>query len=302
MSKRESIIRYRLIISKLKRKNCSFNELKECLKLESEIQEYNLNISLRTFQRDINDIRSIYNIEIKYNKGEQVYYIEEYGTEELNERIFEAFDTFNALNITDKLANYIQLEKRKPSGTENLYGILHAIKNQLIITFSYQKYWEGTIDSRCVKPYALKEFRNRWYVLAEDQKDNTIKTFALDRLTQSEISNEHFEVDKSIDTGSYFKHSFGVVKPKMHEQSGPQEIILSFNIFQGKYIKSLPLHESQDILKDNEKELIVKLYIYLTHDLFMEILSYGSNVKVLKPQTLADQIKEEFQKAIKNYK
>ncbi len=302
MSRRESFIRYRLIIQKLKRSYYTFSELSRYLQQESEIQGYNLNISLRTFQRDVNEILSIYNIEIKYSKTKQAYYIEEYGREDFNERIFEAFDTFNALNITNRLADYIQLEKRKSIGTEHLYGILHGIKNSVSIKFAYQKYWEGENSERIVQPYALKEFRNRWYVLGKDLKDDIFKTFALDRLTHLEITKLPFKKDIAIDIASYFKNSFGVVVPNIKEQAAPQEVILRFNAFQGKYIKSLPLHHTQNPIIDNEDELVVKLDVFLTHDLFMEILSYGSNVQVLKPESLAKQVKEELIKSLKKIK
>lgn len=81
----------------------------------------------------------------------------------------------------------------------------------------------------------------------------------------------------------------------------PQEIILSFDPFQGKYIKTLPLHESQQILIDNKDELQLKLNLYLTYDFIMELLSYGEKVKVLKPRSLANEIKAAHQKAVGQY-
>jgi hypothetical protein len=50
---------------------------------------------------------------------------------------------------------------------------------------------------------------------------------------------------------------------------------LSFDDYQGKYIKSLPLHESQQTISDSENELQIKLKLYITHDFIMELLSYG---------------------------
>ena len=58
-------------------------------------------------------------------------------------------DTFSALNLTDRLSNHIHFEKRKPQGTENLYGLLHAIKNQVQIQFTYQKFWEDDLTRIC---------------------------------------------------------------------------------------------------------------------------------------------------------
>ena len=298
MSKRESIARYNLIIKKLRKQPADFEQISTYLSLESELQEYNFNVSKRTFQRDLDDIRSLYNIDIVYDFSRKVYFIDLEEQPELNERILEAFDTFNALNITDRLSNYIHFEKRRPQGTENLYGLLHAIKNKVQISFSYKKFWEDEMSQRTAEPYALKEFKNRWYVLANDLKDNKVKSFALDRLTELEITRKKFQLPIDFDVNEHYKYCFGIISPNEHQ---PQEVILSFDPFQGKYIKTLPLHESQVILKDHEEELLIKLTLFLTHDFLMEILSYGDNVKVIQPESLIEELKTSYENALKLY-
>ena len=142
MSKRETILRYHTIISKLQRFPATTQQILDKLSKESEIQSYNLNISKRTLLRDLEDIRVIYNIDIIYDKFRGSYFIDFEGQTEMQERVIEALNTFNALNFSDKLSNHIHFEKRKPKGTENLHGFLHAIKNKFQIRFIYQKYWD----------------------------------------------------------------------------------------------------------------------------------------------------------------
>ena len=298
MSKRESISRYNLIIKKLRKHPSTFAEIAEYLAFESELQEYNFNISKRTFQRDLDDIRSIYNIDIQYDFSRKVYYIDFDEQPEVNERILEAFDTFNALNITDRLSNHIHFEKRRPQGTENLYGLLHAIRNHSQIKFIYQKYWEDELTHRQVEPYALKEFRSRWYVLANDLKDQKVKSFALDRLTDLEITKRKFNLPNNFEVNEHFQYSFGIISPN---EDKPNEVILSFTPFQGKYIKSLPLHETQQVLVDNELELRIRLTLFITHDFIMELLSYGANLKVIEPVSLIDELKTVFGDALNLY-
>jgi predicted DNA-binding transcriptional regulator YafY len=298
MSKRETISRYNLIIKKLRKQPATFVEIADYLVFESELQEYNFNIGKRTFQRDLDDIRSVYNIDIQYDFSRKVYFIDYDEQPEVNERILEAFDTFNALNISDRLSNHIHFEKRRPQGTENLYGLLHAIKNQVQIRFTYQKYWEDELTQRQVEPYALKEFKNRWYVLAKDLNDKKVKSFALDRLSALEITKMNFQLPINFDVNEHFKYSFGIISPNEDE---PQEVILSFTPFQGKYIKSLPLHESQQVLVDNNVEFRLKLMLYITHDFIMELLSYGANLKVIKPESLIEELKISCQNTIKRY-
>lgn len=297
MSKRESIARYSLIIKKLRKFPATFEKISDYLALESELQEYDFNISKRTFQRDLNDIRSLYNIDIVYDPSKRAYKIdrdEQFGSE----RILEAFDTFNALNISNRLSRYIHFEKRRPQGTENLHDLLNAIKNKLQISFSYQKFGQEAPEHSGVEPYALKEFKNRWYVLGNDLKDNKVKSFALDRLSDLKVTKKKFELDNDFDVNEHYKHCFGIICPSDQK---PHDVVLSFKPFQGKYIKTLPLHASQEILKDDENELLIKLKLYLTHDFFMELMSLGENVKVIQPASLIEDLKNAYQNALKRY-
>jgi predicted DNA-binding transcriptional regulator YafY len=297
MSKRESITRYSLIIKKLRKHPSSFEEIADYLARQSELEEYNFNISKRTFQRDLNDIREVYKIDIQFDRSQQHYYINDDEHPEINERILEAFDTFNALNMSDRLSNAIYFEKRKPQGTENLYGILHAIRKGVRVKFHYRSFWHEETTGRLVEPYALKEFRYRWYIVGKDLKDNKIKTFGLDRIDEFELTKQPFE-SPDFDVNEYYKHCFGIISPN---SSAPKKIVLWFNSTQGKFIKSLPLHESQRIIKDDEDGLVVELVLFLTHDLIMELLSYGGNVKVIKPKELIDQVRDAHESGFSVY-
>ena len=302
MSKREAIARYSLIIKRLRKWPSSFAVISDYLASESELQEYNFIVSKRTFQRDLEDIRSLFNIDIQYDSSRKVYFIDfdeqPDVNADVNERILEAFDTFNALNLTERLSNHIHFEKRKPQGTENLYGLLHAIKNQFQVKFTYQKFWEDELTKRNAEPYALKEFKNRWYILANDLKDNQVKSFALDRLSDVEITKKRFQLPADFNINQHYKYCFGIISPNGHK---PEEVILSFDPFQGKYIKTLPLHESQQVLMDNEEELRIKLTLFITHDFFMELLSYGENLRVIKPEKLINGLKSTFKNVLNLY-
>lgn len=298
MSKREAVSRYNLIIKKIRRNPSTFVQIQDYLDLESSIQEYNFRISKRTFQRDLEDIRSIYNIDIQYDFSAKTYYIKDELDIDLSNRVLEAFDIFNALNVGERLSQNLLFESRKPIGTEHLQTILNAIDNQQQLFFKYQKYWEESPTSRIAKPLVLKEFKHRWYLLAIDVKDDRKKTFALDRITSLEIQKTYFERPYDFEARQFFANSFGIISP---EDQKCETIILSFTKFQGKYIKSLPLHQTQKILVDNDEELRIQLDIYATHDFIMEILSFGNEVKILAPNWLQNEIKQRLNNALKRY-
>lgn len=298
MSKREAIARYNLIIKKLRRGPCSLREIMDYLERESELQGYDFTVSARTFQRDLNDIRSLYNLDIAYDFSRKTYRMEGEERPEYTERILEAFDTYNMIQVSDRLSDRVYFEKRKPLGTEHFNGILHAIQNGFMIKFRYHKFYQEESEEKRVEPYALKESKNRWYVIGRNADTGKVKTYALDRLSHFEITKKRFSPPHDFDAEVQFRHSFGIIAP---DGSEPHEITLWFSELQGKYIKSLPLHPSQKTVRDDKEGLVINLRVIVTQDFIMELLSYGDEVKVLNPGELAEELKDTYRRALSLY-
>lgn len=308
MSKRGYISRYLLIIKRLQKLSSgtfiSKAELRDYIQNELESLQLNddeleIGFSERTLERDFKEIRNLFGVAIEYSPKHKGYYISNSDGENLNfKRMIESFEIFNFLNISNDLSEYVILENRRMEGTENFFGLLHAVKNCCYISFEYQKYWESESTSREVEPYALKEFRNRWYILAKDLKDGNIKSFALDRLSSLEISKRRFSVPNRNEIIERYHNCYGIISP--NDDKIP-EVVLSFSTSQGNYIKSLPIHFSQKALIDNNEEYRISLQLYITYDFIMELLSYGKSVKVIKPQWLIDKVKLAYQQALEQY-
>ncbi len=298
MSRHETLLRHQKIISKLRNsKSATFDEIVEYLKNQSELLEYNLVISLRTFQRDIIEIRSLYDVDIQFNRSRNVYYIED-DNSELNNRLMEAFDMVSALKMSEGLNQFISFEKRKPQGTHHFYGLLHAIRNRLVINLTHKKFDDDEPKTRYVRPYGLKESRGRWYLVASETDKEKIKTFGLDRIIDFDITKKHFKIPDDLKLFDSFQNCFGVVNI---ENKDPEEVILSFDPGQGMFIKTYPLHTSQTVLVDNGEELRIKLFLQITDDLIMEILSYGEKVKVIAPDIFVQEVLKRYNEALKQY-
>lgn len=298
MAIRETLLRQFLIIKKVQRFPVSFEEISETLEAESEIQGLNLTISQRTFQRYLEDIRSLYNIDIKCNRSNQNYYIDTKDDEGINNRILEAFNIFQALNFEERISNSVILEYKLKTRTEYLQDLIQAIENRNVITITHKKYWKNESKDYQIHPYFIKEYKRRWYLLARDIGDDNEKSFGLDRVTNIQVSNRKYGEEPFLLVDK-LKSCIGI--NSLDEGNGIEEIILSFNQFQGRFVKASPIHASQEILIDSDKELRIKLSLYITHDLQMELLSYGDSLTVIKPKVLVDRIHNHLLKAVKKY-
>lgn len=295
-NKRRFFLRYISIIQKLRTNSASYNEIESFLKRQSRDSGEDLSISKRTFQRDINDIRDIFDIDIKTDSSNN-YLISDEGDLIRMSRVLETFDKLDLLYRTKTPSKYIYYEKLKSTGTENFYGILHAIHNRFPLKFRHEKYWEDSISYRIVEPYAIKESHHRWYMIAKDRKDNNIKTFGLDRMSELQFEKIRFDYPEDFDADEMFKDSYGVIADK----GKPVEIILSFDPEQRMYLGSLQIHESQEVIVNNKDEYRIKLRMHATYDLIKEVLSYGELVEVIAPASLKKEIRNRLKYALKYY-
>ena len=140
MSKRGYISRYVLIIKKLKQKPyATLKELQSYLDNQSQYlqlqdESLNLGISERTLQRDFKEVRNLFGLDIEYSKKHKGYFINQsIALNDAFQQLLDAFDMFNALGIAQDLSPFVHAQKRRAQGTENLYGLMHAIKNKFII-------------------------------------------------------------------------------------------------------------------------------------------------------------------------
>lgn len=298
MSKLIYFKRYLYIIDRLRSRPCSFMELQEYVirKLENEDINTDFEYAIRTFERDKKDISTLFGISIQYNRKDKTYFIDEEEIEDQSvTRMMDAFSIHHALQEGNKLSPSVFLEKRKSLGTEHIHGIIHAIQNLYFLKFTHKKHWDNDITQREVKPIAVKESQQRWYLIAWDKKDERIKTFGLDRISDLKITDTKFK-PITYNVEKEYQHAFGV------ETYEPvQKIVLEFSWQQGNYIKSFPLHESQQILEENGKTVLLEIYIHTTNDIVMELLKYGSNVKVIEPISLQEEIRNRIFAMIKKY-
>ena len=299
MAKQDYLFRYLTIIKKLRRSGeATFKQINGYLGKESEFLDRPLRVSNRTFIRDVNEIRDLFKVDIQYDFFRKVYFIADDQQSDLNNRMLESIDTINSLKMVSDVTRYMFFEKRKAYGTHHFYGLLHAIKNRVVILLVHQKFDSDEPRERPVEPYALKESKGRWYLLAKDRNDLRIKTFGLDRIIDFQATPGRFDYPLHLDVNEMFRYCFGVINP---DDVQPEEIILSFEPEQGKYITSYPIHESQAILTDSIQELRIRLTLFVTHDLVMEILSYGMAVRVIAPERLINEVKAIYTGAIAQY-
>jgi len=294
--------RYLFIIQRVRRKKfISMDELIDAVKTRIAFGD-SVGVSKSTIRRDLKEIRDKFYIQINYSKADNGYYIsDDEGLSDI-EMMLEPLNLLSVLHLDKKLPDFVLTEKRKSRGMEHLPSLIHAIKNSLVTEFFYIKYDSSPQRTRRVAPYALKEFKGRWYLLAAEiegrpEEQESIKTWGLDRIQDLYVTGSHFWKKYGHNVGEKFAHSFGIFSD---EDKEVEEVILSFTPQGGKYNESFPLHESQEILIDNDCEFRIRLKVKITYDFIMELLSQCQSMKVIAPVHLRNKLIEIYKDAIKS--
>lgn len=294
-SNKSYVKRHVKLISYLKVKPLSFDEIYN--KLQNHLEDFT-SYSLRTFQRDVKAIESLYAFHIKYNRITMKYELEENENNTSNHRMVESIELVDILSANSPKT--VLLDSRKAqTGTERFEEILHAIDSKYKMRMNYKKFGEDKEKYRVIYPLAIKESRFRWYLIAEDETDHVVKTFAFDRITALSATEEPYVLKKSYDIEQLFQDYIGINRQLMYEKT--RVVLETENVNQVYYLQSLPLHSSQKIEAVNEKKYKITFDIIITYDFILELMYMASSVKVCEPMFLVEEIQSELEKALALY-
>ena len=242
-------------------KKSPFESMENLIKYISTNRENK--ISERTFHRIKATLRNDYGIIVKHSKANDGFYLDEEQSLNVDsflshmEIIATAEQISNNLNANNNLLSFIEFENKAAIETiPNFKTILEAIQQQIPINFKHYSFYHLKEEEYTLKPYFLKQYQNRWYVIGETEKG--YRTFGIDRIENITIGTKKFKA-KTEEAKDKFSHVIGLnyMDHKM------EKIQLSFHISQKPYIVSLPLHHSQkEINSDNETTFDIELRIH----------------------------------------
>lgn len=220
------------------------------------------------------------------------------------------FSTMSVSNMLDEnmaLNSRILLESI-PSGDDKLQQLIKAMRENRRIMLTYRRYGTDTATAFSAAPYCVKLFRRRWYVLVTMKSTHhkhgskingeSFAIYSLDRIEKIELEDARFTLDPSFDAAKFFDECFGVV---VGDGSKPVRIVLRAYGLEQHYLRDLPLHHSQQVLKAGDGYTDFSLYLRPTTDFKAHLLSRGAWLQVIRPVTLAREIQSWLQDALNRY-
>jgi len=298
MSQFKSIERLSLILNFV-----NVNRYPSLENILSYLTDNDLETTERTLQRDLKTLREMCFIDVKYSRVNDGYWIDEDSKRDFDEwmRVFNLFNNARVINEillkSNTKLDFIDFDRNKQELKGDILGkVLGAVVDRKKIKFIHQSYWHEESKEVLLYPHLLKQYLNRWYVFG-CFPNGEFRSFGLDRVLELEVLTETFKL-KNKKPKELFDSVIGLV----YSGEKIETIVLSFDPFQGKYIKSQPIHHSQKIVIDSDKELRIELRVKVNYELEEQILKHGQRVRVLEPKSLRKLIKNRLKEALASYK
>ncbi|MCB9200548.1 MAG: WYL domain-containing protein [Flavobacteriales bacterium] len=296
MSFRAKLKRYLLILEKL-RHEPSFAELSD------HLREHGLDRSERTLQRDIEQLRVELGVEVAYDRTNNRYHIVEDGP--YHDAVLQLLERAQLLELVDgdadhlrKLVRVVRFEGLGSlRGMHHLGPLLRAIRERREVKLKYRRFQNGEEQDHRLQPHLLKEYRGRWYVLGIGKGYDNPISLGLDRIEALEVTAKRFSEKRHQEVSDYYEPIIGVDATP----GKAVRVVLRFTPLQGRYVKALPVHHSQEVLHDGEDHCDISLYVQPNYELRQWILSQGETVRVLEPKALVKEIGEVLKQAGEGY-
>ena len=174
-------------------------------------------------------------------------------------------------------------------GIHHFTGLLKAITTKRVLRLRYTPFGKETITVK-IYPYHLKQYNDRWYLIAQAIGFNDYSNYALDRIEGfEEIAHSYKEPE--IDISDYFDDVVGVTIPECNAE----DIIIKVYKASMSFVLTKPIHLSQRIIEKRDEYAVISINVKPNYELDSKILSFGSNMEVLSPEVYRSHLFEKIQ-------
>jgi len=168
--------------------------------------------------------------------------------------------------------------------------LTRAIEQTRTVQMRYYSASRDKTGRREVDPYRLWYADGGLYLIAYCHRRRDVLMFAIDRIRSLTITNHPCQMPLGFDLEAYVQDALVVMRGK------PIEVELLFDRSTSAWVKDRQWHPSQQSSEHKGGRLTMILRVADTRELLGWILHFGSGVRVIRPESLQDQVREEARK------
>lgn len=193
------------------------------------------------------------------------------------------------------------MSKNIEDNSTMLAELYRAISSKAVINLYYHTFEDDNERTVELSPYLLKEYNNRWYLLASPFDSDRILSFALDRINRVEYTSGHKYKMPSEDFIERYEEVVGIT---FYEDRPVERILFWVSDYSKNYVRTKPIHGSQRNLSPAEQQKLHEEYPQLlngnfytidcieNYELIRELSSFGAELIILSPLHISKRVFE----------
>jgi proteasome accessory factor B len=290
-----------------------------------------LEVSVRTVKRDIEFLRDRLRLPIAYDRQKHGFYysgpVDHFGAPALSEAevfglwimhraaakylgesVVQPFESvFSKLTggigegepgSFDRLEKTFSFRPFAPETTDlpGFREVMSALVENRRLKFKYKNLGTRTARSRLVDPYHLACIDNHWYLFAYDLHRRALRTFALARLRNPELTRHRFTPPQDFDLDEYLRGSFTVLRG-----GGDYEVTIQFDAWATDLLRGRQWHVTQRFVEVPGNGSQLQLRLNSLDEVERWILSWGVHATVLRPLALQARLSQTLSELTARY-
>lgn len=173
------------------------------------------------------------------------------------------------------------------------HELARATRDRRSVEMTYFTASRGETSSRRVDPLHIRNHQGNWYLIAFDHRRRDERVFLMGRIRDLRVLDDVFDVRDGFDLDEFLHSAF-----QMFVGKEPVDVVLEFDEYQARWIRERRLpHESARLEELAGGSVRLSLRVLSLEAVRRYVLQYGSHVRVIAPDALRVEIRDEASKA-----
>lgn len=240
-----------------------------------DLCEY-FNVEVATIQRDLQDLRAL---GIPVHSAKKNLRMEKNLSEKDLRLLLSRYTAFAGSAVAFPKSTALLIKKLKTKSLSLFAGLVNAIENNKESKIVYYKMFDDEVVERTIEPYELFSTTRDWRLIA--RSDGIFKQFLVENIQVVEGTGRRFKRISDYDSGEIYRSSF--------EYWGGGKVIevkLHFSKKVARIIKNSVWTEDQEVIEQKDGSVVLKLKVNSIEHIGNWVLTWGGDVKILKPNRL----------------
>ena len=192
-----------------------------------------------------------------------------------------------------EVSPYIQFEKVELNRAEKLDIFYRYITEKRVLEIQYLAFGSATPLDLTIIPVVLREYNNRWTLIAFCKQTNSYQNYPIDRIISEKLSSDSLTGESQFNPLEYFKNVIGNTVP---QNQHTEEIIIRVLKNRAYYVETKKWHHSQMKITEDETSITFSLKLIPNREFWAKIMEHIEDLDILEPNVLKEELRNRMNK------